>query len=291
MSSRNENSVTTAIKVAGSHFCRGNGLKWPVFSALANNQQGAELNKLCGDVLVALDDYKIGLFETKELVRNELIEFKADQHQDCLNYEALGVPIEYAYGSQRLQAQLTESDPESPRKILEQIKRSRPSELKGMVPESGHQDLASWFLELGVRGDGGTSGALALTPWQALGCIHGAMRSWSENFRNNALILLYSTDANSFKALSPKELQHFVDLLSGQRQTLSRKAASLLTSLLNKSKETEEAYRKVTGHRSSSAVTEGADALNESDSTAAENVDRNDSEEADRVISRHKGPG
>jgi hypothetical protein len=253
-----ENSVTTAIKVAGSHYAQANGLRWPTFSALANNQQGPALDRLCGDLLAAFGDYKVGLFEVKELVGQLLPQFKDEQHQDCLDFQELGVPIEYAYGPAKLLEQLDESDLQSPGKILKAIKHCVPSELPGKVPKAGHETLQSWFDEMGQRGGGKDTGDGPLDMWTALGCAEGAMRSSSVRFRNSHLILLYSAKHEYLKLLTPDELLLFADLLKGRIGNMPDTLGEPLGRLLDQSARVQDAFRRLRASRSQRAIKKSA---------------------------------
>ncbi len=125
------------------------------------------------------------------------MEFKPEQNKDCSAYEELGVPIEYAYGPANLQAQLSRLDPESPEKVLEQIKRGKPSHLLGKNPQmTKHKSIKTWFTEGGMEGSGnGKAAQMKLSTWGPLGRVERTMRQCSEAFRNGVLILLYSANA------------------------------------------------------------------------------------------------
>ena len=245
---KNEKSIEVGITSAATLYCNGHAdLELPIISSLANRSQGAKLHQLCGDLLIALGDYKMGLFEVKELQGDVLVAFNAEQHQQCVAYEDLGVPIEYAYGPANPHAGLSKTNPDSPQDVLEKIRRSTPKELPGRKPDTKHKTLLTWFEEIAGGGGGQTASASSsLTPWQILGGIQGAMSSCSLDFRNGALILLYSTEARRYESLTPDQLDEFVGMIKGEVQHLSIDGQKRLASLLKQSQLVQDAFRKLT---------------------------------------------
>jgi len=189
-----------------------------------SNQQGESMRRYCADVVGLLDDASILLLEVKvhDFEAHNLPVFRQSQHEEYLRFEALGVPVGYAYNAiedtdlacyapmpQPLDAHI---------RTLRQINRSVPSELPNQHPNlQAHRTLLDWLMS--DRG-----GAALETFGRALGTIR---IEDPEQLRNGLLVLIYGVSRQSVAMMSADQADMVYRWLVNESTLSTRRHASL----------------------------------------------------------------
>lgn len=205
---KQENVIQTALSMALQAYCHGGTRpelrQFPPYAV----QQGAALQKFCGDLIGILDQSEIILLEIKELDHDELLlrEFKDEQHKECLRFEELGLPLAYAYNAKKILAYNLYPKPvDWPSRTLSAINRSKPSDLPNSSPSLGqHQTMLDW-MEAASASSGGDQTNI-------FGRIHGVIDAPHE-LKNGLLTLLFGVEEKVLTALTEKEMKKVVNTL------------------------------------------------------------------------------
>lgn len=235
-----ENELQSAIMGSLSAYCGSVGVHCKAISYYAN-QQGGDINKVCADFSLTLDNKKLFLAEVKVMEDRKLTAFSQDQFNENLRFEQAGFPIYYIYNKVKVVSYLVNPPVDNYAILtLSETNCSRPSQLPGITPNSsGHSDLFKWLFEADDSGGGGNS-----IIWIAT--IFAAIRS-GVMLTNGLIMLMYGV--NGVRWLDQpdkKKLDLLVRTISeGVRgKFLSKGQVALLVNFLHAESEAYKAWMK-----------------------------------------------
>lgn len=172
----------------------------------SNRSQGPGIKQYCGDLIGVLDNAKVILLEVKfKNAAGTLKSFDADQHAELLEYEAIGVPVAYAYNfvpSNEISCFKEPQPKDWPVSTLKQIIRCTPFPLPNAKPAHGHETLWDWL-------NTSTDDTKAI---DMFGSVLGAWKA-APNLRNGKLVLIYAAQTGVMSLLTPEEMKEVSDFL------------------------------------------------------------------------------
>lgn len=202
-----ENEVQSAIFASLQTYALSRGISAQVYEPYAN-QQGERMRLFGADLIAILDRARIVMLEVKALdvVENELVRYRADQHAMCCRLEELNLPIAYAYNTRASLPYFHDPQPEGwPRHTLAGIARARPSLLPDHQPAFDHPSLLTWL----ERED-----ATNTDKAKELGWLLGASRTRPRALTNAAMLLIHSVPCATLLALPASEADALLDTLA-----------------------------------------------------------------------------
>lgn len=215
-----ENKIQSAIAGALEVYCQCRNLQ--LFAPYAN-QQGDQLRKYCGDLLGLVDGADLIALEVKEfdVGRRILPAFDAEQHENAKQFEALGVPLAYAYNAIETLPYHSRPKPSNwARLTLASVKRSKPTSLPGQAPHvCRHESLLEW-----LEGEHGMDAA------DLFGRVNGALHA-VDDLRNGVMVLLYAVSQQTLAALAPEDIIRTIKILS-ENSDLKQRHGELLRRIL-----------------------------------------------------------
>lgn len=200
-----ENEVQSAIRASLEVYADRHGFAAQFFEPYAN-QQGAGPQRFGADLLGILDNSRVVMLEIKALdvLPYRLIHFDEDQHADCCDLEAFGVPIAYAFNATESLAYYNLGrQPNWPIETLRDILRAQPTRLPGEAPDRHHPSLLSW-LESGTDTNVG----------EQLGGLLGGSAVRPRVLTNAVLALVYSASAGRLMSFDPNHAQILINALN-----------------------------------------------------------------------------